>query len=408
MNDALEPKHQAGGLAAPPATQEWLARVAVAGPIIEAEAPEADRARRLSARAMAAIHDQSLLRLLLPSDVGGIEMPLPRFFAVVEAVATYDGSAAWCVCQGNACAMLAAYLDRPLAEAMWAGDPTAVLAWGPGKAEARATDGGYAITASTSFASGSHHATWLAAHCTVVEADGTPRLDAHGVQENRSALIPAGQVELGDAWDAMGLRGTGSDGFVVRDLFVPDDRTIVRANMIEERTPRSRLHGLPLMTVYTSGFAGVALGIARGFLDAFIALAQEKKPRGVSILLSDNPVVQDEVARAEARISASRAFLVAEIDRAWQELESAGRMSIHQRMRVRLAGTHAMHEAKAAVDTLYDTAGTSAVMSSSPFERRFRDIHTVALQGQGRKRHFQTYGAWTMGHEINPNNMSVI
>lgn len=406
MNDTL--KTQAGGSSASLTTEDWLARVAVAGEILEAEAPNADRARRLSERAMAALHDQSLLRLLLPRDVGGFEMPLPQFFAVVEAVATYDGSAAWCVCQGNACAMLAAYLDRPLAEAMWADDPTAVLAWGPGKSEARAVKGGYSITASTSFSSGSHHATWLAAHCTVVEADGTPRLDADGVQENRSALIPAGQVELGDAWDAMGLRGTGSDGFVAKDLFVPDDRTIVRANMIEERPVRSSLHGMPLMTIYTSGFAGVSLGIARGFLDAFITLAQEKKPRGVSIPLSDNPVVQDEVARAEARISASRAFLVAEVDRAWRELESAGRISIHQRMRVRLAGTHAMHEAKAAVDMLYDTAGTSAVMSSSPFERRFRDIHTVALQVQGRKRHFQTYGAWTMGHEINPNNMSVI
>ncbi len=408
MNDALDTAARTSDPPAPSDIGQWLARVAAVGPTIEAAAPDADRARRLTTGAMEAIHSQALLRLLLPRDVGGIEMPLPQFFAVIEAVAGYDGSAAWCICQGNACAMLAAYLEPPFARSIWADDPGAVLAWGPGKAEARAVDGGYSITADTGFASGSHHASWLAAHCTVVEADGTPRRDEQGVQENRTALIPADQVSLGDRWDAIGLRGTGSDGFVVEDLFVPEDHTIVRANMIEERPVRSRLHGLPLMSVYASGFAAVALGIGRAFLDAFLVLAQDKKPRGVSVPLADNPVVQDEVARGEARLSAARAFLIEEVERGWREIEATGGMSVHQRMRIRLAGTHAIHEAKAAVDTLYDTAGTSAVFATSPFERRFRDIHTVALQVQGRKRHFQTYGGWAMGQEINATNMSVI
>ena len=408
MDDALHTQARTGGQRASSDTGHWLARVAAIGPTIEAAAPDADRARRMTDEAMAAIHGQGLLRLLLPRDVGGIEMPLPRFFTVVESVAGYDGSAAWCICQGNACAMLAAYLEAPFARSIWVDDPSAVLAWGPGKASARAVDGGYSITADTGFASGSHHASWLAAHCLVVEADGSPRRDAEGVQENRTALIPAEQVALGDAWDAIGLRGTGSDGFVVEDLFVPEDHTIVRADMIEARPVRSSLHGLPLMTVYASGFAAVALGIGRAFLDAFLELARRKKPRGISAPLSDNPVVQDEVARGEARLSAARAFLIEEIDRGWGEIAATGGMSIRQRMRVRLAGTHAIHEAKAVVDTLYDTAGTSAVFAASPFERRFRDIHTVALQVQGRKRHYQSYGGWAMGQAINARDMSVI
>ncbi len=51
---------------------------------------------------------------------------------------------------------------------------------------------------------------------------------------------------------------------------------------------------------------------------------------------------------------------------------------------------------------------TSAVMASSPFERRFRDIHTVALQSQGRKNHFQSGGGWLLGNSVNATNMSVI
>jgi hypothetical protein len=74
-------------------------------------------------------------------------------------------------------------------------------------------------------------------------------------------------------------------------------------------------------------------------------------------------------------------------------------------MRIRLASTHATHEAKAAVDALYDTAGTSSVFASSPFERRFRDIHTVAQQIQGRKTHYQSVGSYLLGH---PPDMAVI
>ncbi len=388
-------------------TDAWLARVAEAGPVVERLAPEADRARRLSAEAVAALHGQGLFRLLLPAAYGGAEMKLPVFLPVVEAVARHDGSAAWCVAQGNGCASLAGFLEPALAQEIWGRDPSGVLAWGPGKAEARATDGGYAVTARTGFASGSHHATWLAAHCTALGNDGTPRLDAGGGPEIRTALIPAGAVALSDGWDAVGLRGTGSDGFACDDLFVPEERTVVRATMIDDRPAISSLHGMPLMSVYAIGFAAVALGIARGLFDAFVALAQDKRPRGARFTLQENPAVHEEVARADARIRGARAFLVEAAEAGAADLAAAGRMSVDTLMTIRLAGTHAIGEAKAAVDPLYDTAGTSAVMASSPFERRFRDIHAVGLQMQARKTHLQTWGSWALGGAVTSDGVNV-
>jgi alkylation response protein AidB-like acyl-CoA dehydrogenase len=153
-------------------------------------------------------------------------------------------------------------------------------------------------------------------------------------------------------------------------------------------------------SIYAMGFAATALGIARRFLTDFLTLAQEKTPRLTRSPIRDNPVVQDEVARVEARLSSGRAFLHTEIEKAWHEAETTGELSMAQRMRIRLAATHAIHEAKYLVDTLFDTSGTSAVFASGPFERRFRDIHTVALQIQGRKTHFQGVGAWMLGHPV--------
>lgn len=393
MNDVSRQKGKAAAAAA-----SWLDRAAAAGPVVEAEAPESDRIRRLTDRAMAALHAQGLFRLLLPQRHGGAEIPLPEFFEVIEALARYDASAAWCVCQGNGCAMMGAYLDPSTADAVWANDPRAVLAWGPGQAESVAVKGGYRVTARISFVSGSRHATWLAAHCgTVRERNGTIRCDAGGAPENRTALFPATEAALTENWDVVGLRGTGSDSFAVDGLFVPEERTVVRATMIEARHIQSPAYLFPQTAIYAMGFAATALGIARGFLDAFLALAQEKRPRLVSSPIRDNPVVQDEVARAEARMSAARAFLATEVERAWNEA-AGNTLTVARRMGIRLAATHAIHEAKAAVDTLFDTCGTSAVFASSPFERRFRDIHAVALQIQGRKTHFGTVGAWMLGH----------
>ena len=391
-------------LAYPTDLDGWLDRVAIAGPIVEAEAQASDKIRRLTDTAMAAVHDQALMRLLLTGAGGGAQVALPDFFAIIEAIARYDGSTAWCVCQGNGCTMLGAYLPSSVVETIWQ-DPRAVLAWGPGKAESIVVDGGYEVTADVSFVSGSCHATWLAAHTSEVkEADGTVRLGANGKPEIRSMIFPASEIELIDNWDVLGLRGTGSNSFRIERKFVPEEFTIVRATMIENTPDVAPLYRFPQMGIYALGFAAVALGIARGFLDAFVILAQEKKPRLVAHPLKDNPVVQDEFARCNARINGARAFLIAEIEKGWREA-LAEALTVEQRMRIRLASTHATHEAKAAVDALYDTAGTSSVFASSPFERRFRDIHTVAQQIQGRKTHYQSVGSYLLGH---PPDMAVI
>ena len=49
------------------------------------------------------------------------------------------------------------------------------------------------------------------------------------------------------------------------------------------------------------------------------------------------------------------------------------------------------------VKTGIAAAGATAIFESHPLERRFRDIHTVTQQLQGRLSHFETVGAWMLG-----------
>ena len=82
-----------------------------------------------------------------------------------------------------------------------------------------------------------------------------------------------------DTWHVVGLRGTGSDTYTVTDLFVPEDHSVERSAEARPREP-GLLYAFSSSNVYSAGFAGVALGIARGVLDAFIELARDKIPRG--------------------------------------------------------------------------------------------------------------------------------
>jgi alkylation response protein AidB-like acyl-CoA dehydrogenase len=97
------------------------------------------------------------------------------------------------------------------------------------------------------------------------------------------------------------------------------------------------------------------------------------------------------------QLRAARAFVVSELGDIWREVVATQALSIAHRMRIRLATTFAIHEAKAAADAAYELAGATAIFAGNDFERRFRDIHTVTQQLQGRKAHLQSVGAFLLG-----------
>jgi alkylation response protein AidB-like acyl-CoA dehydrogenase len=369
-------------------------------PRIRAAGDQAERDERLPETLVAALADAGLFRMLLPRSVGGAELPLADFVRVVEAVATADASTAWCLSQGGGCSMSAAYLEPAAAQEIFGSDRRAVLAWGPGTGQAVVVAGGFRISGRWTFASGYHHATWLGGSCRVVDAAGQPVLH-HGRPDGLTLLFPAEGAATVAMWQVSGLRGTGSDGFTVADLFVPQARALRRDDLATCREPGT-LYRFTTAHVFPSGFAGVALGIARGFLDDFVAFAGAKTPRGDPQVLRENAVVQSQVAQADAAIRAARAFLFEAIDDCWAGASQHQPLTPAQRARLRLAATHAIHQAVHAVDRLFHAAGSSAILVSQPFERRFRDVHAVQQQVQGRQAHFESVGRFLLGLDLDP------
>jgi indole-3-acetate monooxygenase len=376
-----------------------IARAEAVQPLVAAAANEIERDRRLPAALLDHLHEAELFRLLLPRSSNGIETDPVTFFHVIETIAQADASTAWCLSQAGGCAMSAAYLDLPVAHAIFGDDPCAVLAWGPGpNVKAVECEGGYKVTGVWAFASGGRHATWLGAHCPIFKADGEPKLDDSGVQQERTMLVRSRDVAWTDIWNTVGLRGTASDQFALNDAFVRADHSITR-EFDKECRESGPLYRMGSGTCYQVGFAGVACGIARGALDCFVDIARNKVPRGARSPLRDNAVVQSNLAQAEVNLRAARGFVLQSMADVWQHLCAGSMITVEQRVTVRMAATHAIHKAREAVDFAYNAAGATAIFDTHPLERRFRDIHTVTQQLQGQLRHFETVGAWMMGAE---------
>ena len=379
-----------------PEAPDFPARARALAPRIAQAARRIERERQLPSDLLAALHDAMLFRMLLPRSVGGGEVDPPTYFEAIEAIAKADGSTAWCIAQASGASMGAAYLAPHAARTVY-GSADAVMASGPGTAGTRAqvVDGGYRVTGSWGFASGSRHATWFGGHCLVYEADGSLRTE-DGKPVDRTILVPRSSVTTEDTWDVIGLRGTGSDSYVIRDVFVPEAFSYRRDSAADRREP-GPLYRFAGYEMFATGFAAIALGIGRATLDQFIDLAARKTPKMGTAVLRDNAVIQAQVGLSEARLLSGRALLTNTLQGLWGTASRAERLEPPQRARLRLAATYAIHQARDVVDACYHAAGATAVFADNPFERRFRDIHTITQQVQAHATVFEQVGQMLLG-----------
>ncbi len=363
-------------------------------PLIRSCAGVVEAERELPRLLFEALAGAGMFHLALPRSLGCPEIDLPTYVQVVEALGTADASTGWVVNQGAIFATFAARMSQDAARAIWIDTPRAVVANTPlATAEAIAVPGGYRVTGRQGFGTGCRHAAWLAAHARIVE-DGRPRLLPDGRPDARYLFVPVAEGELLDTWQVHGLRGTGTHHFVVNDVFVPEERTVLAEGApLVETGP---LYRIPRTLVFASGDAAVALGVARAAMDAFVELAGAKTPRAVSGLLRDQPMVQADVGHAEADLRAGRALLTEAVRDIWAAAES-GPPGIDQRAALRLATTHAIRLAAGVVDAVYTAAGVTAIYESHPLQRHFQDIHVITQHIQARRAHYELVGRHRLG-----------
>jgi len=367
-----------------------VARARALGSALTAAADEIERTQEIPEPLLGQLHEARLFRMLLPRSVGGDQVEPWTYLRAIEEIARFDGSVGWNTFVANSAALIAPYIPLEAARTIF-GDPRGVIAWGPpNQHRAIAAPGGYRVTGEWHFASGSRQANWIGAHCHVVEPDGSLRLNRFGRPTVRTLLMPKDRSTPIRDWNTLGMRGTASEGYSIKDVFVPEAFSGTREDPTLRRD-RGPLYAFTTQNLYAVGVAGVALGIARAMHEAFMALTQDKTPRYMA-RLADNPVIQAAVARHEASLGSARAWLVDILKECWDGAADIEPLGSSERARVRLACSQAIHCSLEVADAVYKAAGTSAIFLGTPFERRFRDIHTLSQQIQSREAHFETVG----------------
>jgi alkylation response protein AidB-like acyl-CoA dehydrogenase len=286
--------------------------------------------------------------------------------AVVEQVAALDGSLGWIVGNGAGMSRAGGYVPEPVAR-RWFSDAGAFIASATGAiGEALPADGGYRVSGRWPFGSGAHGAT-LFMGLAADKTDGEGRL--------LCCYMDREAVELDDTWHVSGLRGTGSCHFQARDVFVPAAHT----HSFLEPSPSQPgvMFRLPPVTLFPWTVAVVPLGIARGAIDAFVALAESRSRSGTSAVLRDRETVQASVGRAETLYRSARAFLAEAMTDLLEDAER-GELSTSARAAYRAACANAAESASRIVHVLAADSGAISIFESCPLERALRDIQAAS------------------------------
>ena len=366
-------------IAARASVEEWVDRVRQLGPLVEQYRDEGERERRLPQPLFAAMRDAGLFSLWVPSNLGGAEVDVETSMRVVEELSRLDGAVGWNVMIAGNTSILWANLAPEVTADMLAEHPGHVIAGTvtSGRGTACPVPGGFRVTGRWPFASGCHQADWLVCVCHIVE-DGQPRAAPDGTPQPYTFVLPAADCEILDTWHTVGMRGTGSHDFQVRDLFVPEGRYfIARGGRSYQPGP---LYNTTFYHLWAPNIAAVALGIARAAIDVFLDLATTKKPSRSTVVLAQRESVQEKVGQAEALLRTGRAFLYETIRETWPLLVSG--QPIPERLTAlnRLAASTAVDYCNSAVDLVFTMSGTTSVYAGR-LERCFRDVHVVQQHG---------------------------
>lgn len=396
----------ARGDSPPVERRSLLERIAGLADVIRTGGDEAQQLRRCPTSVIEALIDEGLFRFTIPCELGGEDASIAETIEVIEAISAIDGSVGWNVMLGSEInAMAAGGMPRELAEEVYVDDPRVVMCGGggPGTRPSKAVeqrDGSSRVWAHATFISGCHNATWCFMIAPIVEDDAVKVVD--GAPVVKLWMLHRNEWEILDMWDVAGLRGSGSHDVVTEGGLVPARFAAVDLVTLPPLydNPVFRVP-IPLRLAYNK--AAVAIGVARGALDAFVELANTKTPMLSSTLLRDRPVAQLRMGEGEASLRAARAFLFEAMGQVDDEL-SAGRdaPSAVATQVARLACTHAVNASMHVVDGVHNAAGTTAMRMDSPLERKLRDAHGCATHRWVAQPLYAELGRIFLGHDAPP------
>lgn len=382
------------------------ASVAEMGPYLESQAEEADELGRLPEETVKRFKDAGIVRLLQPTDFGGLEASPVDFFETVLELGSHSGAAGWVASVVGVHPFEIAVADRRVQEEIWGTDPDTWVAspYAP-FGRAREVEGGYIFSGRWSFSSGTDMCDWVILGGLIADEHGTPVGDS----PERHFILPRSDYEIvADSWNVVGLKGTGSKDILIKDAFVPLYRVIDPRDLDSYEAVRragrtdSPLYRMPFNTMFGSAIAAGTLAIAVGAYRTSLEYTRRRVTARGTVSAQD-PSQLLVLAEAGADIDASVLQFRDSIDRLWTRARNGDEIDLVTRVQARRDQVTAVHRAADAVDRLVDLAGGGAMRLDHPLQRHWRDLHTgLGHAANVADKVYISYGMVLFGHGLPP------
>lgn len=354
---------------------------------LPARANEIAAARHLPSDLVESLKQAGAFRIAVPTALGGPELNFRQQTELVEMLAYYEPSVAWCVMIGSDAPYYGAFLQPNAAQELWPSIDAVTAGMVQPAGQAFAVEGGYCLNGRWSFGSGCTHADVIIGGCLVVDHNGAPIIGEGGTPDFIIAVAPASAWTILDTWHTIGLAGSGSNDYTATDLFVPNERCFRITGPIHRPEPLFQFR-----MGFTLNLAGVGLGIARRSIDIVREIAAEKLILPEFVMMRDLARVRSAVAQAEAAYAAAHAYLYVTLDRLWDTLVAGDEPDHELRAAIVLSRAHALRMAREVTQQMCDTAGASSIYAKSPLERLQRDAITVAQHIVAQQRMYEIAG----------------
>ena len=345
--------------------------------LVRSEAAESERLRTLTPAIVDEMWASGLMSSFNPIPAGGVEPSFPEMIETWIEMAWQDGSFGWIGIANLPSTFAAgAYLpDEGFAEVFTAHDNRITMGgqFFP-NGQGQAVDGGYRLSGSWSFGSGTGHSEYIAAGFMPMD-DGEVRWISEGLPDMQVAIVPRDDITFTDGWYVQGLKGTGSYDYNAVDVFVPQYRTFPLFSREPHRgaSPATRMG---LMPVTAAGHASWALGVAKSMLDDVEELAATKFRMSDMASLASRPTFQKGLAHHVASWRAARLLVLDAFTQAEAAVAAGDELTPALRADMRVAAVYATDVARACGEWAHLVAGTSSIREGSRLERAFRDLYT--------------------------------
>lgn len=359
-----------------PSGEELLQRARDLVPMLAEREAATEAARDVPVETIAAFHETGMMRVLQPRRFGGLQLPFDVFSRIVEVLAEGCAASAWVYAVLAEHQWIIASLPEQGQIDIWGDTPNAVASSSLAPREtATRTTGGWRLSGRFPFSSGCSHSQWaiIGARCE----------DAAGNTPTRYLLVPMHEIEIVDDWHVLGLRGTGSRTLMLRDVYVPEHRSVLLRELLEGTPPGVHVHPdydivrAPRGYLVVFSLPPVAFALGRRALTVAAAALGSRVSRGTT-KLADSEIVQLRVAEASAAIDGASLMLETLRARSLAIVASGRPISAEEVLRNRRDLTHGMQQIRTAVQTLFELCGARTTYDSDRLQPLLRDIMTIA------------------------------